>query len=195
GVGGRSRRRSAAGRRGGGPRRGALPPPPGLLLLGEPLAALDGPTREQLRGELRRLLAGLRVPTLLVTHDRLEAAVLGNVVAVVDGGRIRQSGPVEEVFARPVDAAVARIVGIATVEPARVLARGEGVATVAGGRLRPARPPPPPETRATSASAPRTCGWKRGRIPAGRPTCCPAWFVSWSPRGRWCVSDWTVASR
>src|SRR5262249_61642028 len=130
GVGGRSRRRSAAGRRGGGPRRGALPPPPGLLLLGEPLAALDGPTREQLRGELRRLLAGLRVPTLLVTHDRLEAAVLGNVVAVVDGGRIRQSGPVEEGVARPVDAGGARILGIAAGGPARALPPGQRLAPV-----------------------------------------------------------------
>jgi ABC-type nitrate/sulfonate/bicarbonate transport system ATPase subunit len=55
-----------------------------LLLLDEPLSALDVPTREQLRRELRRLLAGLRVPALLVTHDRTEALALGDFVAILE---------------------------------------------------------------------------------------------------------------
>jgi molybdate transport system ATP-binding protein len=109
---------------------------PRLLLLDEPLSALDIPTRERLRLELRRLLAGLGVPTVLVTHDRVEALALGDAVVVLDGGAVRQSGPVEEVFRRPADAAVARIVGVETVEPARILEVADGLATVAVGPAR-----------------------------------------------------------
>jgi molybdate transport system ATP-binding protein len=111
----------------------ALARRPRLLLLDEPLSALDAPTREQLRRELRRLLSGLQVPTVIVTHDAMEAVALGDFVAVLDEGRIRQSGPVQEVFTRPADAAVARIVGVETVEPARVLEASGGLATVAVG--------------------------------------------------------------
>jgi molybdate transport system ATP-binding protein len=107
---------------------------PRLLLLDEPLSALDAPTREELRRELRRLLAALRVPTLLVTHDRIETLALGDVVVVLDRGKVRQSGAVQEVFARPADAAVARIVGVETVEPARVLEVADGLATLAVGQ-------------------------------------------------------------
>jgi molybdate transport system ATP-binding protein len=114
----------------------ALARRPRLLLLDEPLSALDVPTREQLRRELRRLLAGLRVPALIVTHDRTEALALGDFVAILDEGRVRQSGPVQEVFARPADAAVARIVGVETVEPVRILEMAGGLATVAVGPTR-----------------------------------------------------------
>jgi molybdate transport system ATP-binding protein len=109
---------------------------PRLLLLDEPLSALDAPTREQVRRELRRQLAGLGVPALLVTHDRVEALALGDTVVVLDGGRVCQSGPVQEVFTRPASMAVARIVGVETVEPAKVLAVADGLATVAVGHAR-----------------------------------------------------------
>jgi molybdate transport system ATP-binding protein len=109
---------------------------PRLLLLDEPLAALDAPTREQVRRELRRLLTGLGVPTLLVTHDRMEALALGDSVVVLEGGRVRQSGSVPEVFDRPASAVVARIVGVETVEPARVLDVKEDRATVTVGVAR-----------------------------------------------------------
>jgi molybdate transport system ATP-binding protein len=109
---------------------------PRLLLLDEPLSALDAPTREQLRRELRRLLAALRVPALLVTHDRVEALALGDRVVVLDGGRVCQSGPVAEVFSRPADLTVARVVGVETVEAATVLEIKDGLAAVAVGRAR-----------------------------------------------------------
>jgi molybdate transport system ATP-binding protein len=109
---------------------------PRLLLLDEPLSALDTPTREQLRRELRRLLAGLRLPVILVTHDRVEAIALGDAVVVLDQGRVCQSGPVAEVFTRPAGLAVARIVGVETVEPAQVVAVQDGLATVAAGPVR-----------------------------------------------------------
>jgi molybdate transport system ATP-binding protein len=108
---------------------------PRLLLLDEPLSALDTPTREPLRRELRRVLVELRTPALLVTHDRVEAIALGDAVVVLDEGRVRQSGPVHEVFTHPTDVAVARIVGVETVEPAQVLQVADGLATVALGSV------------------------------------------------------------
>ena len=71
-----------------------------------------------------------------MTHDRVEALALGDAVVVLDGGRVRQSGPVHEVFSRPADDAVARIVGIDTVEPARVLEIVDGLASLAVGPVR-----------------------------------------------------------
>jgi molybdate transport system ATP-binding protein len=114
----------------------ALARRPRLLLLDEPLSALDAPTREPLRRELKQLLATLNVPALLVTHDRVEALALGDAVVVMDGGGVRQSGPIQEVFDRPKSAAVARIVGVETVEPARVLDVKGDRATVAVGLVR-----------------------------------------------------------
>src|SRR6266436_7049546 len=103
---------------------------PRLLLLDEPLSALDIPTREQLRRQLRRWLEQLRTPGLLVTHDRIEALALGDHLVVLDEGRVCQSGPVQEVFSKPVDLSVARIVGVDTVELARVERGADGLATV-----------------------------------------------------------------
>jgi molybdate transport system ATP-binding protein len=115
----------------------ALAPEPRLLLLDEPLSALDAPTREPLRGELRRLLTQAGISTLLVTHDRLDALALGDRMAVVSDGRIRQVGPIDEVFRRPADVEVARIVGVETVVAARVVGRpGEGLLAVEAGSAR-----------------------------------------------------------
>lgn len=101
----------------------ALAPHPRLLLLDEPLAALDAPMRHVLRGELRRLLRSARIPTILVTHDRAEALALGDQMAVLIAGQIRQVGPVPEVFSRPADVRVAEAVEMENVLPARVVAR------------------------------------------------------------------------
>jgi molybdate transport system ATP-binding protein len=106
---------------------------PRLLLLDEPLSALDEPTREHLRRQLRRLLSQFPIPCFLVTHDRLEALALGDFVTVLDRGIERQSGPVHEVFSRPADAFVARLAGIETITPARVLHAGNGLLTLAIG--------------------------------------------------------------
>jgi molybdate transport system ATP-binding protein len=104
---------------------------PRLLLLDEPLSALDAPTREQLRRDLRRLLAELATPAILVTHDRTEALALADQVIVLDRGVIHQCGSVHDVFAEPADLAVARIVGVETVEPGRIVRIEEGLASVA----------------------------------------------------------------
>jgi len=109
---------------------------PRLLLLDEPLSALDTPTREALRSELRRLLAELAVPAIFVTHDRNETLALGDHVVILDNGRVCQTGSVADVFSRPADLAVARIVGVDTIQPAKIIESSDGLATIAIGKTR-----------------------------------------------------------
>jgi molybdate transport system ATP-binding protein len=82
---------------------------PRLLLLDEPLAALDTPTRAELRGQLRGLLESWRIPTMVVTHDATEVRVLAHQVVVLCDGQVRQQGAVADVFANPADGQVARL--------------------------------------------------------------------------------------
>lgn len=103
---------------------------PRLLLLDEPLSALDTTLRDELRIRIRQLLGEFGIPVVLVTHDRMEAISLADQVVVMDGGRIEQSGPVEQVFSRPQNSNVARIVGIETVVAADVIGVSDGLATV-----------------------------------------------------------------
>jgi molybdate transport system ATP-binding protein len=120
---------------------------PRLLLLDEPLSALDTTLREQLRGELRQLLAACEIPVLLVTHDRTEALALGDDLVVMSGGVVRQSGPVLEVFNRPADPEVARIVGVETLHAGTVLEVKDGLATLAVGNARIMAVAPPGDVR------------------------------------------------
>ena len=106
---------------------------PRLMLLDEPLSALDGPTREPLRRELRELLRSMNVPAVVVTHDRVEAMSLADQVVVLHEGAVRQAGTVEGVFGRPADLTVAQIVGVETVVRGRVVAAEAGLASVAVG--------------------------------------------------------------
>jgi molybdate transport system ATP-binding protein len=115
----------------------ALAAGPELLLLDEPLSALDAPTRLRMRYELRRLLLAGGVPSIVVTHDRMEAVALGDTLAVMVEGQIRQVGPVREVFQRPVDRQVAEAVGVENVAPAEIIGREGGllILQVGGARL------------------------------------------------------------
>jgi tungstate transport system ATP-binding protein len=88
---------------------------PALLMLDEPFSALDQPTREALITELGRILREDRVTTVLVTHDRGEALSLGDRVAAMIGGKIRQVDEAARVFRAPVSEAVARFVGVETI--------------------------------------------------------------------------------
>ncbi len=112
----------------------ALHPGPRLLLLDEPLSALDAPTRDRLRGELRAFLVAAGIPALLVTHDPKEAAVLGDEVVLLDRGRVLQRGPVGEVFNRPASVAAARIVGADTLAEGQVEDYHNGMARVLCGK-------------------------------------------------------------
>jgi molybdate transport system ATP-binding protein len=89
----------------------ALAPDPALLLLDEPLAALDATTRHEVRRDLRRHLDGFGGVRLLVTHDPVDAAVLAETVVVLDQGRVRQVGTPAEITARPRSPWVAALVG------------------------------------------------------------------------------------
>jgi molybdate transport system ATP-binding protein len=89
----------------------ALARDPGVLLLDEPLSALDPHTRAALRLELKELLAELDLPVLLVTHDFHDAAVLADRVAALADGHVRQIGTPSELIAAPVDAFVASFTG------------------------------------------------------------------------------------
>ena len=111
----------------------ALAPDPRLLLLDEPFASLDAPARLRLRRDVRALLQTTSTPAILVTHDRAEALAMGDTVAVIIGGRVRQVGLVSDVFSRPGDAEIAASLGIEAVLPARVIGSSGGVIEVAVG--------------------------------------------------------------
>ena len=89
----------------------ALARRPRVLLLDEPLSALDARTRARAARELSQVLREVEVPTLLVTHDFFEAAQLGDRVGVIDGGRVVQEGTASELAARPQSAFVADFTG------------------------------------------------------------------------------------
>jgi thiamine transport system ATP-binding protein len=96
----------------------ALAPRPRLLLLDEPLSALDRALREQLALDLAALLRATHATALVVTHDHDEAFTLADRVALMQGGRIRQVGPPDEVWRRPADDEVAGFLGCTTFVPA-----------------------------------------------------------------------------
>ena len=89
----------------------ALARDPGVLLLDEPLAALDAQTRTSVRSELRTLLRELEIPTVLVTHDFEDAAALAERVGVLDRGRLLQTGRPAELVAAPASRFVAEFAG------------------------------------------------------------------------------------
>ncbi len=90
----------------------ALATEPRLLLLDEPLAALDASTRVRVRTELRRHLATFPGARLLVTHDPLDAIVLADRLVIVEHGRVTQAGTPADVTARPASRYIAQLVGI-----------------------------------------------------------------------------------
>ena len=90
----------------------ALAVEPRLLLLDEPLAALDAGTRVRVRADLRRHLAAFPGGRLLVTHDPLDAIVLADRLVILERGRVTQTGTPAEVTARPASRYVAQLVGI-----------------------------------------------------------------------------------
>jgi putative spermidine/putrescine transport system ATP-binding protein len=89
----------------------AIAPRPRVLLLDEPLTALDAKLREDLRVEIDRLLRSLNVTTVYVTHDQAEAMALGDRIAVMAHGRIAQIGSPQDIYFAPADAFVADFIG------------------------------------------------------------------------------------
>jgi molybdate transport system ATP-binding protein len=103
----------------------ALARDPDVLLLDEPLSALDAHTRAVVRGELQDVLGALALPTLVVTHDFHDAAALAGRIGVIVDGRLRQEGTAAELVAHPADAFVASFTG-----GNLLLGRGDGRAQV-----------------------------------------------------------------
>src|SRR5664279_455239 len=108
---------------------------PDLLLLDEPFASVDAATRGRLLDDLEVLLRETRVSCVIVTHDLDEAVRLGDRMAVMVAGRIRQVDPPERVLAEPLDEDVAAFVGVETRLRGRVISSEEGVAVVDVGGM------------------------------------------------------------
>ncbi|HEY8335771.1 MAG TPA: ABC transporter ATP-binding protein [Tardiphaga sp.] len=105
---------------------------PRVLLLDEPLTALDASLRDRLRGELNRLLRSLGITAIYVTHDQAEAMELGDRIVVMRKGAIAQIGTPREVYFAPTSRFVAEFVGAANIIEAPV---AEGHLVLPGGRL------------------------------------------------------------
>ena len=88
---------------------------PGILLLDEPLTALDAALRDRLRGELNRLLRALGITTIYVTHDQAEAMELGDRIVVMQKGSIAQIGTPRDIYFTPRNRFVAEFIGAANI--------------------------------------------------------------------------------
>jgi multiple sugar transport system ATP-binding protein len=102
---------------------------PQVFLMDEPLSDLDANMRDQMRGEVSRLQRTLGVTTLYVTHDQGEALMLGDQVAVMDEGRVRQVGTPKEVYDRPEDLFVAAFLGTPPMNLAEATVQRDGPGT------------------------------------------------------------------
>ncbi|MBI1848028.1 MAG: ABC transporter ATP-binding protein [Candidatus Rokubacteria bacterium] len=114
----------------------ALARRPTILLLDEPLSALDAKIRLRLRGEIRKIQQDLGITTVYVTHDQEEALSIADRIAVMRDGRIEQVGRPEEIYAAPRTDFVADFIGISNLLPARVVSAAAGELEWEGTRLR-----------------------------------------------------------
>jgi len=108
---------------------------PKVLLLDEPLSALDKKLREQMQVELRRLQQALGITFILVTHDQYEALAMSDRIAVMFGGRIAQVDTPKQVYQRPATREVADFLGGMNFISARVTARAGAVLNIDAGPL------------------------------------------------------------
>ncbi len=106
---------------------------PDILLLDEPFGALDAPTRARLLEDFHSLLNTTHITTIFVTHDMDEALLLGERVAVLLAGQLRQVGTPEAVFNAPADPDIASLVGVETVIPGKVTGLAPSSAETPGG--------------------------------------------------------------
>jgi spermidine/putrescine ABC transporter ATP-binding subunit len=106
---------------------------PRVLLLDEPLAALDKKLREEMRSELREIQRSVGITTIFVTHDQAEALGLSDRIAVMLGGRIEQLGAPREIYEKPATRFVAEFIGASSVLRGRATAADQ--VTLAGGQV------------------------------------------------------------
>ena len=103
---------------------------PAVLLLDEPMAALDRGLRDEMQRELVRIQRDVGTTFVLVTHDQDEAMSMADRIAVMDAGRIVQCGPPREIYDRPVSRFVARFVGRVNLFEGRLVREADGIAEV-----------------------------------------------------------------
>ncbi len=150
----------------------SLAPRPELLLLDEPLSALDRGLREATRAELVRVQRQLGTTFVMVTHDQEEALSMATRIGLLEGGRLAQVGTPAEIYERPASRSVAAFMGAANILPARVRAPGlldlPSLGAVA---------------RRTRRACPATCTWRSGRSACACPAVRPPGRTRW--RARW----------
>lgn len=106
---------------------------PRVLLMDEPLAALDLKLREAMQTEIRRIQRELRITTIYVTHDQTEAMRISDHIVVMNSGRIAQFGAPQDIYRRPNDRFVANFVGKINLIPARIIERRSDFCIVSVG--------------------------------------------------------------
>jgi ABC-type Fe3+/spermidine/putrescine transport system ATPase subunit len=104
----------------------ALAIEPKMLLLDEPLSALDKKLREEMQVELRQIQKKVGITTLFVTHDQEEALALADTIVVMADGAIRQIGSPSEIYLRPADTFVANFIGQSNIFQAEILEKKQG---------------------------------------------------------------------
>ena len=130
----------------------ALAPQPEVLLLDEPFSNLDPKLREQVRRDVLEIIRATGTTTIFVTHDQQEALFVGDLIAVMNGGRIEQTDPPERIFHRPATRFVAQFIGTVDFLPAR--RAGDSLTTEVG-----------------SMDWPRACSSDQGLEVMVRPDC------------------------
>ena len=133
----------------------ALVMQPEVILLDEPLSALDKKLRDQMQVELRALQRSIGITFILVTHDQEEALTMSDRIAVMFEGRIAQMASPEELYRRPATKRVASFIGVMNLLPARLVSRTDDTLT--------------PSARPRSPAAPCQTGWTRP--PSTRSAC------------------------
>jgi putative spermidine/putrescine transport system ATP-binding protein len=108
---------------------------PAVLLLDEPLSAVDAKVREELRTEIRRMVTQLGITTILVTHDQSEALSISDRVVVMNRGAIEEVGTPGQIYAEPVSAFTAGFIGAMNEIPVRVVSGAQGLVERGGRRI------------------------------------------------------------
>jgi len=142
---------------------------PSLLLLDEPLGALDKSLRESMQVELRALQQRLGITTIMVTHDQDEALTLADQVAIMRGGRLEQLGSPTEVYQAPTSRFVAGFIGVSNFFRGR-FDRATGLVTTASGLALTITDRPPGRGDVTVALRPEAIAVEAA-APADQPNC------------------------
>ena len=143
---------------------------PRILLLDEPLAALDKNLRLDMQLEIRRLQRELAITTVMVTHDQEEAMSMADTIAVMVAGRLEQFGPPAAIYDQPSSRFVAAFVGTANMLPAQLRREGDTYALALPGGILPLEGPPAPcRVRGSVTACIRPEQWRidpAGTLPA-----------------------------